>query len=83
LNNVFGRYSVRERNPNAHAQSDCCHAARNSAKTLVATYNAIPKGCIDGVVLVDNKSRDETVKLAEELGIKVVRHPSDAVTAVV
>jgi glycosyltransferase involved in cell wall biosynthesis len=44
---------------------------------LVATYNAIPKGCIDGVVLVDNKSRDETVKLAEELGIKVVRHPSD------
>jgi len=51
--------------------------ARNSAKTLVSTYHAIPKGCIDEVILVDNKSRDETVQLAEELGIKVVRHPSD------
>jgi glycosyltransferase involved in cell wall biosynthesis len=51
--------------------------ARNSAKTLAATYHAIPHGCADEVILVDNKSRDETVKIAEELGIKVVRHPSD------
>ncbi len=51
--------------------------ARNSAKTLAATYHAIPPGCADEVVLVDNKSKDETVKIAEELGIKVVRHPSD------
>ena len=51
--------------------------ARNAAKTLLATYNAIPRGCIDEVILVDNKSRDETVKIAEDLGIKVVRHPID------
>jgi len=51
--------------------------ARNSAKTLAATYHAIPPGCADEVILVDNKSKDETVKIAEELGIKVVRHPSD------
>lgn len=51
--------------------------ARNAAKTLAATYHAIPKGCIDEIILVDNKSRDETAKMAEELGIKVVRHPSD------
>jgi glycosyltransferase involved in cell wall biosynthesis len=51
--------------------------ARNAARTLAATYQAIPKGCIDEVILVDNKSKDETVQLAEELGIKVVRHPSD------
>ncbi len=51
--------------------------ARNSAKTLQATYSAIPHGCIDEVVLVDNKSRDETVQIAKDLGIKVVRHASD------
>ena len=51
--------------------------ARNAAKTLAATYQAIPHGCADEVILVDNKSRDDTVNIAEELGIKVVRHPSD------
>ncbi len=51
--------------------------ARNSAKTLAATYHAIPPGVIDEVILVDNKSKDETVTIAESLGIKVVRHPSD------
>lgn len=51
--------------------------ARNSAKTLAATYHAIPPGCVDQVILVDNKSRDETASIAESLGIKVVRHPSD------
>ena len=51
--------------------------ARNAAKTLAATYRAIPHGCADEVILVDNKSRDETASIAEELGIKVVRHPSD------
>jgi glycosyltransferase involved in cell wall biosynthesis len=51
--------------------------ARNAAKTLQATYKAIPAGCIDEVILVDNKSKDETVQIAEALGIQVVRHPSD------
>jgi glycosyltransferase involved in cell wall biosynthesis len=51
--------------------------ARNSAKTLEATYRAIPPGCIDQVVLVDNRSKDETVEIARRLGVKVVRHASD------
>lgn len=51
--------------------------ARNSAKTLEATYKAIPPGCIDEVVLVDNRSRDETVEVAKKLGVRVVRHASD------
>lgn len=51
--------------------------ARNSAKTLEATVRAIPPGTVDHIVLVDNASRDDTVAIAERLGIQVVRHPTD------
>lgn len=51
--------------------------ARNSAKTLEDTFRAIPPGSIDHIVLVDNASKDETVAIAERLGIQVVRHPVD------
>jgi len=51
--------------------------ARNSAKTLEDTFRAIPDGSIDHVILVDNASKDDTVAIAERLGIQVVRHPVD------
>jgi glycosyltransferase involved in cell wall biosynthesis len=51
--------------------------ARNSARTLEDTVRAIPPGCIDEIVLVDNASRDDTVAIAERLGLTVVRHPVD------
>jgi glycosyltransferase involved in cell wall biosynthesis len=51
--------------------------ARNSARTLEDTVAAIPAGCIDQIVLVDNASRDDTVAIAERLGLTVVRHPVD------
>ena len=51
--------------------------ARNSAKTLEDTFRAIPPGCVDQVILVDNASKDATVAIAERLGITVVRHPVD------
>jgi glycosyltransferase involved in cell wall biosynthesis len=51
--------------------------ARNSARTLEATVRAIPPGSVDHIVLVDNASRDDTVAIAERLGIQVVRHPVD------
>ena len=51
--------------------------ARNSARTLEDTVAAIPPGCIDQIVLVDNASRDDTVAIAERLGLTVVRHPVD------
>jgi glycosyltransferase involved in cell wall biosynthesis len=51
--------------------------ARNSAKTLEDTVRAIPPGYVDHIVLVDNASRDDTVAIAERLGIQVVRHPVD------
>ena len=51
--------------------------ARNSARTLEATVSAIPPGSVDHIVLVDNASKDDTVAIAERLGLQVVRHPTD------
>jgi glycosyltransferase involved in cell wall biosynthesis len=51
--------------------------ARNSARTLEDTVTAIPPGTIDRIVLVDNASKDDTVAIAERLGLTVVRHPVD------
>ena len=48
--------------------------AYNAEKTLVATYNDIPKDWVDEIILVDDCSRDRTVELARELGIHVIVH---------
>jgi glycosyltransferase involved in cell wall biosynthesis len=44
--------------------------AYNAALTLERTYSEIPFDIVDDVVLVDDKSRDDTVRVAERLGIK-------------
>ncbi|HVT01978.1 MAG TPA: glycosyltransferase family 2 protein [Thermoanaerobaculia bacterium] len=49
--------------------------AYNAEKTLVATYNDIPKDWVDEILLVDDVSRDRTVEVAKELGLKVIVHP--------
>jgi len=43
--------------------------AYNAAKTIVQTYNDIPHDIVDDVILVDDKSSDETVEIARKLGI--------------
>lgn len=49
--------------------------AYNAAKTLEKTYNEIPFDIVDEVVLVDDRSKDETVQLARQIGIgHVIRH---------
>lgn len=48
--------------------------AYNAAKTLITTYNEIPLDIVDEVLLVDDASTDETSKIAEQLGIKVIVH---------
>jgi glycosyltransferase involved in cell wall biosynthesis len=48
--------------------------AYNAAKTLERTYRDIPPGVVDHVILVDDVSRDETVEIAQRLGLEVVVH---------
>jgi glycosyltransferase involved in cell wall biosynthesis len=49
--------------------------AYNAAKTLEQTYADIPFDIVDEVILVDDASTDETVKVAQALNIKhVIRH---------
>jgi len=48
--------------------------AYNAAKTLERTYNDLPKEAVDKIILVDDVSQDETVKIARRLGLKVVIH---------
>jgi len=44
--------------------------AYNAAKTLEQTYREIPFDIVDDVILVDDKSRDNTVDVGRNLGIK-------------
>lgn len=48
--------------------------AYNAEETLRKTYFDIPKDWVDEVILVDDASRDRTVKVAKELGIKTFVH---------
>ncbi len=48
--------------------------AYNAARTLEATYRGLAMDIVDEVILVDDVSHDETVDIAERLGLKVVVH---------
>jgi glycosyltransferase involved in cell wall biosynthesis len=49
--------------------------AYNAEKTLESTFREIPFDIVDHVILVDDKSSDQTVILARELGIKhIIEH---------
>ncbi|MBL8818681.1 MAG: glycosyltransferase family 2 protein [Planctomyces sp.] len=48
--------------------------AYNAAPTLERTLCDIPPGSVDEIILVDDCSRDNTVELAEKLGLTVIRH---------
>jgi glycosyltransferase involved in cell wall biosynthesis len=49
--------------------------AYNAEKTLEQTVKEIPLDIVDHVILVDDRSSDNTVRLAQELGIKhVITH---------
>ncbi|HEY9791030.1 MAG TPA: glycosyltransferase family 2 protein [Candidatus Obscuribacterales bacterium] len=49
--------------------------AYNAAKTLLKTFEDIPKGLVHEVILVDDCSSDDTAQTASSIGIKVIRHP--------
>ncbi len=48
--------------------------AYNAEKTLKKTYDEIPKDIVDDVILTDDASTDETVKISRELDIKTFVH---------
>ena len=48
--------------------------AYNAAATLRRTVNDIPTGSVDDILLVDDGSRDETVAIAHQLGLRVIEH---------
>lgn len=48
--------------------------AYNAAKTIAATYRDMPSGIVSEVVVVDDKSTDDTVKVAKELGLTIIEH---------
>jgi glycosyltransferase involved in cell wall biosynthesis len=51
--------------------------AYNAGKTLRSTCAEIPKDIVDEIILVDDASRDETVAVAKELGLKTIVHPQN------
>ena len=49
--------------------------AYNAGKTLKITYDEIPFDIVDDVILVDDASKDNTVEVGKELGIRhIVKH---------
>lgn len=49
--------------------------AYNAAKTLLKTFDEIPRGLVSEVILVDDCSKDDTCEVASQVDIKVIRHP--------
>lgn len=48
--------------------------AYRAAKTIEATWRALPRDIVDDVLLVDDASNDETVTIAKQLGMQVRVH---------
>ncbi|MEQ9403252.1 MAG: glycosyltransferase family 2 protein [Cyclobacteriaceae bacterium] len=51
--------------------------AYNAEKTLLETYQEIPMNIVDQVILVDDSSSDETVRVAEKLDLDIILHPEN------
>ena len=49
--------------------------ARNAGRTLERTFAAVPTDWVDEVILVDDKSTDDTIEVARGLNINVIWHP--------
>jgi glycosyltransferase involved in cell wall biosynthesis len=52
--------------------------AYNAEKTLRQTFAELPHDYVDEVILVDDASKDDTARIAQELGITTIIHPSNS-----
>ncbi len=52
--------------------------ALNAARTLEATVSGVPREIVDDLILVDDKSTDDTLEIARRLGVDVIWHPHNA-----
>ncbi|MDR1695468.1 MAG: glycosyltransferase family 2 protein [Endomicrobium sp.] len=48
--------------------------AYNASKTVKQTLDDIPHGSYDDIILVDDRSKDDTAEVAKALGLKVILH---------
>ena len=51
--------------------------AYNAERTLMQTYEEIPKDIVDDIILVDDGSLDNTVEISKKLGIQTIIHQSN------
>lgn len=51
--------------------------AYNAERTLMQTYEEIPKDIVDDMILVDDGSSDHTVEISKKLGIQTIIHTSN------
>ncbi len=51
--------------------------AYNAAKTLEQTYREIPLDLVDDVIVTDDASGDETVKVARHIGLRTLVHATN------
>ena len=51
--------------------------AYNAEKTLIKTYNEIPRDIVDEIILTDDASRDNTIEIARKLNISTIIHNSN------
>lgn len=51
--------------------------AYNAAKTLLKTLADIPRDWVDDIILVDDASTDDTVKIATAANLKIFKHPTN------
>ncbi|MEE2679596.1 MAG: glycosyltransferase family 2 protein [Myxococcota bacterium] len=51
--------------------------AYNAARTIERTYREIPLDLVDEVIVTDDASRDETVAIAQKLGLRTLVHETN------
>jgi len=51
--------------------------AYNAAKTLQQTVAEVPRSIVDDIILTDDASIDDTISVAQSLGLKVIEHKNN------